>query len=118
MRAVGDALARRRQVAGVVFVATWKAPHQRRDVRHVTKLSRVGKPRAQHPAIQLRAGSSGKRPARLALGGTGRLADKVERRAPVALEGGSRLGDDALVLANPARAACRLELEKLLPIQI
>lgn len=42
------------------------------------------------------------------------MPDEVERRIPVALERGPRLGDDPLLLADAARTACDLQLEESL----
>src|SRR5690242_21941241 len=79
--AVCDSRSWWRQVACVLLVAAWKAPHQRGDVCPPTKFLGVLEARPQHPAVELLARASGERPPRFALRWTGRLADDEELRA-------------------------------------
>src|SRR6266851_2318741 len=118
VRAVGDPFRRRRQVAGVRPVAAGEAPHQGGDVGQAAKLFGVAKARAQHPPVELLARAARERASRLALRGSGRLADDEKGRAPAAFERRVGLGDDPLVGADPARAALRLQLEERFPCQM
>src|SRR5260370_26542656 len=110
VRAVGDARGRRLQVTCVGPVPTREASHQRRDVRDAAELFWVAKPGAEHPAVELFAGTPGEGPARLPLRWAGRLADEKKLRSPLARERGVGLGDDPLVGAHVAGAACGLQV--------
>src|SRR5438270_8903457 len=112
--AVGHRGGRRPQVSGFLFVAAWKAAHERGDVSEPAKLFCVAKAGAQHPAVELLAGAPGKRPPRRLLRGPGSLADDEEGSSPPAFEGGIRLGNDPVVHAYVTCAARGLVGEELL----
>src|SRR5438552_4183877 len=105
VRAVGDCGGWRPQVSSVLAIAPGEAAHQRRDVGQPAELFGVAKTRAQHPAVELLARASRKRPSRLTFHGTRRLSDEKKRRSPLALESRIGFGDDVLVGAHVASPA-------------
>ena len=118
VRAVGCARSGRRQVARVLFVPAWKAAHQGGDVGEAAKFSGVLESRAEHPPVELLAGATREGTPGFALRGTRRLADDEKAGAPYAGKGRVGLGDDPLVGADGASAACGLQRQELFLFQM
>jgi hypothetical protein len=106
--AVGDRRRRRLEVTAPGAVAAREATHQGCDVGKAPELLWSLKPGADHPPVELLAGTPRKGSPRLTLDRTGRLPDQQERRAPPSFESGVRLGDDPFVGAHAACSACGL----------
>src|SRR5258708_23636974 len=113
VRAVGNCRGRRLEVAVPGAVSPGKAAHERGDVCELPKLLGAREAGPHHPPVELLAGTTGKRPARLALHGPGRLPNQEEGRAPRPGERGRGLRDDALVDPNVAGGTRGLECVQL-----
>jgi hypothetical protein len=113
MGAVGDRGWGRLEVTLPRTVAPRKAAHQRGDVREPAKFVGALKPGANHPAVELLAGTARERATRLALDRSGSLADEKKWRAPPAFERWIGLRNDPLVHTNVACAARSLKESQL-----
>src|SRR5258708_33455714 len=113
VRAVGYRRGRRFEVTVAGAVSPGKAAHERGDVCELPKLLGTREAGPHHPPVELLAGTTRKRPARLALHGPRRLPNQEEGRAPRPGERGRGLRDDALVDANVAGGTRGLECVQL-----